>query len=171
MENPMRVPRIEKVTINVGIGAGGEKLENAIQILKSLTGKTAVKTITMKRIPDFGIRPKMVVGDKITLRRDEAKAFLNRALDAVSRTIKPRQFDDYGNFSFGIKEHIDIPGVKYDPNLGVIGMDVCVTMERPGYRVRKRRLKKVPVGKGHLLKKEETMEFAKKNFGVRMGES
>ncbi len=164
--NAMLVPRIEKLTLNVGVGEGGEKLEKTIKVMEKLVGTKVIKTTTIKRIPDFGVRPMTVIGCKTTLRGQKAFDFLKRALEAVGNKLKETQFDEAGNFSFGVKEHIDIPGVKYDPTLGVIGMDVCVTMERRGYRVKKRRLKQTAVGKNHRLKAQDSIEFIKKSFGI-----
>jgi large subunit ribosomal protein L5 len=161
-ENPMRTVKIDKVTINVGVGEGGAKLENAINVLKKIVGRTPVKTITQKRIPDFGVRPKTVIGCKLTLRGAEAEAFLKRALAAVEKTVKERNFDGRGNMSFGINEHIDLPDVKYDPNLGIIGMDVCVTLKRPGYRVKWRKLRTASIGKKHVVSREDAIAFIEK---------
>lgn len=164
--NAMLEPRIEKLTLNVGIGEGGEKLEKAIKVVEKLVGAKVMKTSTIKRIPDFGVRPGTVIGCKTTLRGRKAEDFLKRAFEAVGNKLREEQFDDTGNFSFGIKEHIDVPGVKYDPTLGVIGMDVCVTMERRGYRVKKRRLGQTAVGRHHRLKAQDSVEFMRKKFGL-----
>jgi len=167
-ENPMRQPRIQKVTLNVGLGGGGEKLENAISIVESLCGRKPVKTMTYKRIPDFGIRPKMIVGCKVTLRGKEAETFLRRAFETLENKINEGIFDSRGNFAFGIKEHIDIPGVKYDPTKGIIGMDVCVTLERPGYRVARRRLQKKAVPTRHMLSADDSRKFISEKFNVQI---
>ncbi len=167
-ENPMKEPVIEKVTINIGVGEGGERLEKAVKLLEKLTGKKPVKTKTMKRIPAFGIRPRMFIGAKVTLRGKDAIEFLKKAFAAVENKIKASSFDNFGNFSFGIKEYIDIPGMKYDPEIGIFGMDICVTMGRRGYRVKRRRIKRAKVGKAHLLTKDEAIKFIKERFGVEV---
>ncbi len=164
--NAMLEPRIEKLTLNVGIGEGGEKLEKAIKVVEKLVGTKVMKTSTIKRIPDFGVRPGTVIGCKTTIRGEKAVEFLKRAFEAIGNKLREEQFDDTGNFSFGIKEHIDVPGVKYDPTLGVIGMDICVTVERRGYRVKKRRLKQTGVGRHHRLKAEDSIDFIRKKFGI-----
>lgn len=168
--NPMREILVDKVTINVGAGEGGAKLENAVNVLKKIIGKEPVKTMTYKRIPDFGVRPGTVVGCKLTLRGAEAEKFLKRAVAAVENTLAKSNFDESGNFSFGIKEHIDLPDVKYDPTLGIIGMDVCVTLKRRGYRVKMRRIKPAHVGKRHRIGKEEAVAFARKLLGIKLRE-
>ncbi len=166
MTNPMRAPRVEKVTINVGVGEAGDHLERVMQIIEELTGRKPVKTITYKRIPDFGIRPKSIVGCKLTLRGKQAEEFLQQAFAAVENRLKESIFDETGNFSFGIKEHIDLPKAKYNPALGIIGMDVCVTLERMGYRVKKRKLKRASPGRHHRMTKKDAMEFVKDKFNI-----
>lgn len=160
----MRKIRIEKVVLNIGIGESGEKLEKAKNLLEQLTGKKAILTKT-KRRTTFGVSKGREIGTKVTLRKDEATEILKRLLATKDNKLSPRCFDKNGNFSFGIHEHIDIPGVKYDPKIGILGMDVCVTLERPGFRVKKKRISK-PVGKKHRISKEEAIEFIKKNFGI-----
>jgi large subunit ribosomal protein L5 len=159
--NSMLTPRIAKVTINMGVGKSGEPLDKAVKVMTMITEQTPVKTKTSKRIPAFDLRPGMLIGCKVTLRGKKAASFLKKALDAVDYKLRSSNFDNTGNFAFGLKEHIDLEGMRYDPNLGVYGMNVCVTLERPGYRVSIRKKKK-SIGKKHRLTKEEAMEFAKK---------
>jgi large subunit ribosomal protein L5 len=166
----MKKPLIEKVTVNIGVGEAGEKLEKAVALLEKLTGRKPVKTRTMKRIPAFGVRPRMFVGAMVTLRGQEAEDFLRRALAAKENRIPAGSFDGQGNFSFGIKEYIDIPRVNYDPEIGVFGMDVCVTMGRKGYRVKRRRIKRDSVGKGQLLGREESIKHIRDTFGTEVVE-
>jgi len=164
--NPMREIRIEKVTLNIGCGEAGEKLEKAVKLLEKLTGRKVVITRTHKRTT-FGTARNRPIGCKVTLRGKEAIEFLKKAFDAIDFRLPASCFDRLGNFSFGIKEYIDLPGVKYDPEIGIYGMDVCVTLERRGYRVKRKRLKS-KVGKNHLIKPEEAMEFVSKEFGVKV---
>lgn len=167
MSEKMREVRLDKVTVNIGAGEGGERLERAVTLLERLTESKAVKTKTMKRIPAFGVRPKAIIGTKVTLRGAKADEFLKKALDAVEFRIKEKSFDKTGNFSFGIREYIDLPGIKYDPKIGIFGMDICVTLSRPGYRVKKRRIRTSKVGKAHQVTKQEAIEFAK-GLGVEI---
>lgn len=165
----MRRIRLEKITINVGAGEPGPKLEKSKKILEKISGKKVLVTRTHRRTT-FGVPAKKPIGAKVTLRGNAARDVLKNMLQAVDNRLKPSQFDVNGNFSFGIDEYINIPGVKYDPDIGILGMDVCVTLERPGFRIKKRRIKPKKVGKGHRILKEEAAEWAKKEFGVRVTE-
>ena len=167
--NQMKKLRIEKITLNMGVGEAGESLEKAVKILKTITNRTPVQTKTMKRIPAWGVRPNLTIGCKVTLRGKEAEKLLIRLLSAVDNKIKPSNFDKLGNFSFGIHEHINIPGVDYNVELGIRGLDVSVTLERPGYRV-KRRKNKSKIGIKHLINKEDSIDFVSKTFGVTIKE-
>ena len=164
----MKQPMIEKVTVNIGVGEGGDRLEKAVSLLLKLTGGKPIRTKTLKRIPAFGIRPKMFVGTMVTLRGKSAEDFLKQGLASLSNKLKASSFDKYGNFAFGIKEYIDIPHVRYDPGIGVFGMDVCVTVGRKGFRVKRRRIKTSSIGSNHLLKRDESMKFIKEKFGVEV---
>ena len=165
-KNPMRKPFVAKVTVNIGVGQSGERLEKAVKVLERITGQKPVKTRAKKTVREWGIRKKEPIACKVTLRGEKAVEFLKKALYVVDNKLPASCFDEYGNFSFGIKEHIDLPGVKYDPELGIFGMDVCVTLERPGFRVKRRKIKRSKIGHKHLLTKEEAIEFIKHEFGV-----
>ena len=166
--NKMREIMIDKVVINVGVGETGEKLQKAQKIIESITGVKAVKTKAKVRQPKWGIRPGLEIGVKVTLRKEKALKFLKRALEAKEFTIKEGQFDNSGNFAFGIAEHIELPEVKYEPKLGIIGFDVIVALKRPGYRVKMRKYKRAHVGKKHKITKQEAIEFAKNNLGIKV---
>lgn len=166
--NPMLKPRIEKVTVNMAVGKSGEILERAAKVLEELTGQRPCKRKSKKTIRDFGIREGEPIACIVTLRKEKAKEFLKKALYAVDNKISKEKFDNFGNFSFGIKEHIEMPGTKYVPELGIHGMDVCVTLCRLGYRVKKRRHAKSNVGSKHKLTPEEAMLFIKEELGVEI---
>ncbi len=157
----MRDISIGKITLNIGVGESGEKLEKAKALLEVITDAKAVKTKTYKRIPTWNLRPGMEIGTMITLRGKKAMALLARLFEAVDKKIKSSSFDNSGNVSFGIHEYIDIPGVNYDPKIGIIGLDVAITFKRPGYSAEK-------IGKKHKIKPGESMEFIKKSFGVEI---
>ncbi len=170
-ENPMKQILIEKVTLNVGIGESGDRLEKAKILLGRISDSKIVTTHAKKRIPTWGLRPGLAIGVKTTLRGEKAIALLKRLFSAVDNHINPKQFDEEGNLSFGIKEYIHIPDVKYDPSLGIIGLDVCVTLKRKaGTRIKRRAYKTSRIGKKHRITKEEAMEFFKKEFGISISE-
>ena len=139
--NPMLKPKITKVTVNTSLGHGGERLVKIADVLEEITGQKPKFRKAKKTIRDFGIRRGENIAVTVTLRGEKAFDFLRRVFEAIGNRIKYSSFDEYGNISFGISEHINIPGVKYDPEIGVFGMDVSITIERPGYRVARRRVK------------------------------
>jgi large subunit ribosomal protein L5 len=161
-------PRIEKVVVNLNVGKSGEPLEKASGVLRELTDQTPVKKKAKKTIRDFGIRQGEPIACIVTLRKQRAIDFLKKVLPVVDNRISRSSFDKQGNFAFGIKEHIEIAGVKYDPDVGIFGMDVCVSMSRPGYRVKNRRKEKARIGSKHVLTPEEAIVFAKHTLGVEI---
>ena len=169
-ENRMLEPVVQKLTFNIGVGEGGEKLEKAVTLLTKITESGVLKTQTMKRIPAFGVRPKLMVGAKVTVRGKKAEELLIKMLEAVGKQLNASNFDPRGNFSFGISDYGDIPGLRYDPFLGMFGMDVSVTMGKRGYRVKNRRIKTAKVGSQHALTKKQSIAFITKKFGIEVKE-
>ncbi len=167
-QNPMLKPRIQKVTVNVSVGKSGEPLENAMKIIEELTGQKPCTRRAKRTIRDFGIRKGEPTSCLVTLREERAESFLKKAFQAVGNNISKESFDRLGNLAFGIKEHIEIPGTKYVPELGIIGMDVIIALDRPGYRVKRRRRIKSKIGQSHLLTVEESMLLLKDKFGVEI---
>lgn len=165
MENQMRQIRLSMVTLNIGAGQAGEKVEKAKKLLEKVSGKNAVITKGRKR-STFGVSRGRPIGAKATVRGSDATALLKRLLEATGNKLKASQFDRQGSFSFGIRAYIDIPGVKYDPALGIMGMDVAVTLRRPGFRVATRRLKQQRIGKTHRITPADAIAWTQKNFGV-----
>lgn len=168
--NPMKDIRIEKVTINIGAGKDQAKLDKGVILLNYISGSKPIKTVTKKRIQEWGLRPGLPIGCKVTLRKGKAYELLGRLLDAKDYRLLESQFDESGSISFGIHEYIDIPGVKYDPKIGIMGLEVCVTLERPGFRIKRRKLmpRKIPVN--HRITKKESIKFMKQKFNVKVGE-
>jgi len=164
--NNMRDIRVAKVTVNIGCGETGDKLEKAKKLLAQLTGKKIVPTHTARRTT-FGSPKGRAIGCKVTLRNKDAIEFLKRTLEGVENKIKERSFDKQGNFSFGIKDHIDLPDVKYDPDIGIYGMDICVTLERRGYRVARKKTS-TKIGKKHVITPDEARQWVVKTFGVKI---
>lgn len=161
-------PRIEKVVVNLNVGKSGEPLEKASKVLKELTNQAPVKKKAKKTVRDFGVRQGEPIACVVTLRKEKAIDFLKKVLPVVENKISRSCFDKQGNFAFGIKEHIEIAGVKYDPDVGIFGMDVCVSMGRPGYRVKTRRKGKTQLGSKHVLSPEESVVFVKETLGVEV---
>lgn len=166
----MQQPRIEKITLNVGAGKDQTRLEKGVAVLKMITGIEPIKTVTIKRIPTWGLRPGLPIGCKLTLRKTKATEVLKRLLEAKNNQLRLSQFDEAGNISFGIHEYIDIPGVTYDPKIGVLGLQVCVTLERSGYRIKRRRLETKKICKKQMISREEAMSFMQKQFNVTIGD-
>tara|TARA_Y100000034_G_scaffold26979_1_gene32102 strand:- start:6431 stop:6946 length:516 start_codon:yes stop_codon:yes gene_type:complete len=168
MTNIMKTIKIEKITLNIGAGKDQNKLNKGIKLIKNITGINPIKTITNKRIPAWNLRPGLPIGCKLTLRGKKAKEVLKQLFGAKSNEIKAGQFDENGNLSFGIHEYIDIPGIKYDPEIGIIGLQVCITLKRPGYRVNKRKIMKRKINNKHKITKQEAIDFIKKEYNVKV---
>lgn len=170
-ENPMRELKVAKVTLNIGTGKEQEMLEKALKLLEKITQRTPVKTLTKKKIPSWGLRPGLPIGCKVTLRKDYAVEVLKRVLAARDNKLGESCFDNRGNVSFGLKEYIDVPGVKYDPEIGIIGFNVCVTLERAGYRIKRRRIKKKRIPSCVTITRPDAINFMKSRFNVEIEES
>lgn len=164
--NSCRQIKVEKVTLNIGAGKSTDKLEKGLKLLELLSGTKPVKTITQKRIAGWGLRPGLPIGCKVTVRGERAAELLKQLLGGVDNKLKLKQIDSEGNVSFGISEYIEIPGVDYIPEIGVMGFQVCATLERAGFRVKKRRLQKSKVGKNQRISKEEAISFMKEKFNA-----
>ena len=145
MPNPIDQVKLSKLVINIGVGKSGEPLEQAKKIILEICDQTPVTTYAKKSYRELGVQKNSPIGVKTTLRKDIAEETLKKLLVARSNKVSKRSFDLTGNFSFGVKEHIEIPGTKYDPQLGIWGMDVCVSLEKIGYGVKRR-----PVSYTHL---------------------
>lgn len=169
--NPMRDIKIEKLILNIGAGKDQVKLDKAMDLLKNISKKKPVKTVTNKRIQEWGLRPGLPIGCKLTLRKNDAKELLIRLLDAKDNKLSKIQFDDNGNISFGITEYIDIPGVEYDPKIGLMGLQVCITLERPGFRIKRRNLQRKKISIRHKIKRDEAINFMENKFNIKVGEA
>jgi large subunit ribosomal protein L5 len=167
----MQNVRIEKLTLNIGAGTDQQKLEKGMSLLKNITGIPALKTTAKKRLPAWGLRPGLPIGCKITLRKQKALELIPRLLKSKENKLTPQNFDQQGNVSFGIHEYIDIPGVNYDPAIGVMGLQVCITLEKPGYRVKRRRIKPSKIPPKHIVTKEQAIDFMKQKYNVNTGET
>ncbi|MCD4807752.1 MAG: 50S ribosomal protein L5 [Methanococcoides sp.] len=164
----MRNPKVEKVVVHMGVGESGQHLVDAESILETVTGQTVVRSYAKRTLPAFTIKKGEPIGCKVTLRGEAAESFLETSLGIVERKINESQFDIFGNVSFGVEEHTDYPGMRYDPKIGIFGMDIAVIVNRPGYRVSKRRIAKRKIPTSHKITKEDTISFFKDKYAVEV---
>jgi large subunit ribosomal protein L5 len=134
--NPMQVPKIEKITLNMGVGeaVGNKKiLENAVDDMAKIAGQKPITTLAKKSIATFKIRDGWPIGAKVTLRRAKMYEFLDRLVNISLprvrdfRGVSGRAFDGRGNFNFGIKEQIIFPEINFDQVDALRGMDIAIT--------------------------------------------
>lgn len=169
--NPMLTPRIAKVTVNIGVGEGGARLQLAERVLELLTGMTSIRTISKSTNRDLGTRLGAPIGCKVTMRESEKiQLFLKDAFWVRENTLPGYNFDQSGNLSFGIADYTDFPEQKYDPDIGIFGMDINIVLERPGHRVSRRRRRSAKVGMDHRVGKDESKEWFKEHFGITIVE-
>jgi large subunit ribosomal protein L5 len=164
--NPMLKPRIEKVTVNICVGESGANLEKAVKILKQLTGQNPCQKNAKKSVREFGIRKGEPIACMVTLRGSKAFEFLRKVLDVAENKLSESAFDKFGNFGFGIKEHIEIAGTKYIPELGIVGMDISVSFIKPGVSISRRRIMNRKLKESLRPTPKETMAIMKEQFGV-----
>jgi large subunit ribosomal protein L5 len=164
--HPMRTPQIEKVVVHMGVGQGGRDLGNAEGILEEVAGQQSVRTQAKRTVQAFGIRQGDPIGAKVTLRGADAREFLETALPLAD--LKRKQFDETGNFSFGVDEHTDFPSQEYDPNTGIYGLDVTVALVRPGYRVAKRDKVTRSIPNEHRMSVDDAVAFLESEFDVEV---
>ena len=160
-ENIMRSPYIEKVVISAG--ATGDDLVKASKLLEMLSGRKVQIMQSTKRIPDFGVRPGLEVGVRVTLRKKEGVDLLKKLLCALDNTLKKQQFSE-NHFSFGIKEYIEIPGTEYKREIGIRGLNVTVVFARKGLRVGKKKIKSGKLPKKQRISKQEIINYMGENF-------
>lgn len=166
----MREIRVEKVVVNVGVGEAGEKLVKAQKVLELVAKQKSVQTLSHQAVRDWGVRRNMPIGTRVTLRGPTAETFLKSALEIRNNRLPAYSFDPRGNVSFGIQDYTDFPGMKYDPEIGVFGMDVSVSLQRPGWRVSRRATRARPVPRRHRVSREEGIQFMKAHFKVEVVE-
>ena len=164
--NPLRGIRVIKVVVNAGVGESGEARTKASKVLQMVTHQKPIATKSHSTNRDFGIREGQEIGAKVTLRSDAANEFLGRAFEARDRQLDVDSIDRSGNFSFGIADYTDFTGMKYDPTIGIHGMDVAVEVGRAGYRIRERRIQSRPIPKRLRSTRDETRAFLTTAFGV-----
>lgn len=132
-------------------------------MLEQLTGQSPVTSKARYTVRTFGIRRNEKIAVHVTIRGPKAEEILERGLKVKEYELRRRNFSETGNFGFGIQEHIDL-GARYDPGIGIFGMDFYVVMTRPGARVAKRKSRRTRVGFTHKVKKEDTQAWFKQRF-------
>jgi large subunit ribosomal protein L5 len=167
-DNNMKKISIDKVVINIGVGEAGDKLIKAEKVIDLLTQRKSIQTISRTTNRDFGIRKMMPIGCKVTLRGPPAEKFLEEAFWVKDNRMPGYSFDQEGNFSFGIPDYTEFREMKYDPEIGIFGMDISVTMKRPGYRVGLRKIKRKKIPKKFRITPKEVKQFVKSRFNVEV---
>ncbi|MGV9173808.1 MAG: 50S ribosomal protein L5 [Promethearchaeia archaeon] len=169
-ENPMKQPFLEKLVLSIGVGGGGEELERAVAVLRTITEKEPKRTLSKKNVKEWDIRKGRPIGCKVTVRGEEAEKLLKRLLIVNNNKMLIKSFDNRGNFGFGIEEHISIPGIEYDNAIGIYGLNVTGRIVRPGMRVQNRRVRRAKIPKHHYVSKDEAQYFLKKKYDIEIVE-
>lgn len=168
--NPMRNIFLEKITFSIGIGSDENKFENASTVLERLTNHKAVRALAKSRKPEFGIKKGQTIGAFVTVRGKEAEELLRRALDAKDFVLKKSNIAR-NSVNFGVDEYIYFTGMKYDPKVGMFGMNVNATFARKGMRVERRKRARSKVASSHKnVSREELLNYLVKNYNVKIEE-
>ncbi|HLH86006.1 MAG TPA: 50S ribosomal protein L5 [Thermoplasmataceae archaeon] len=168
-ENEMAKIVLDKVVVNIGVGAAGDRLNKAGRVLEMLTNHKPVFTTAKRTVRDFNIRKGLQIGAKVTLRGDDAVDFLKRAFFAKGNKMPHYSFDKQGNAYFGIPDYTDFEGMKYDPDIGIFGLDVAVVLKRKGgYRVSRRKIRQHSIPSRIRIPREDAMKFIEESFEVNI---
>jgi len=157
-ESPMKKISLDKIVLNMGVGKSGDAIEIAKRALEQISGKKSCARNARETQRDWGIRKGEPIGVSVTVRGENAITLLKRLLEAKGDIVKGKSFDNFGNYSFGINEHIDIPGVKYEPQIGILGLGISIALSRPGYGIRKGE----PIGVSVTIRGEDATALLKR---------
>jgi len=166
-QNIMKKISLGKVILNIGVGKSGEPLEVAKAAIGQIVEGKPNKRNAKKAQRDWGVRKGEPIGIAVTVRGNDATELLKKLLVVKDNQIAEKAFDNEGNLSFGIKEHIDIPGIKYDPKIGILGLEVSISLARPGFNIKFNK-SKAKVGKNHRITKNDAIKFLTEEFGVKV---
>ena len=164
----MKKISLAKVVLNMGVGKSGEPIEIGKKALEQITGKKPNSRNAKKSQRDWGVRKGEPIGVAVTVRGNDAIELLKKLLVVKDNKIVKKAFDNEGNLSFGLKEYIDIPEIKYDPKIGILGLDISVSLARPGFNIKLRSRHKTKVGKNHRITKNDAIKFLTEEFGVKV---
>jgi len=156
----MREIAIEKIVLS--IGGTGESLEKGVKLLEILSGRKPQRVKSRKRIPSLNVRPGLEVGTRVTIRKNPEK-ILRNMLSAIDNTLRKKQISK-NNFSFGVKEYLEIPGIEYQRDIRIMGFDVTVVFKRKGRRVKLKKIKTGKIPQRQSITPEEIIKFMEDNF-------
>jgi large subunit ribosomal protein L5 len=169
--NPNKQIKLEKITINICVGNDKAGMVKAEKLIKKVTNDRKPATCCAKRrLATWQIRPGLPIGYRTTIRGDTAKQFLKWIFESKQNKFNAKSIDKFGNFAIGVHEYLDLKGMKYDADIGIMGFELMVTFNRNGQRVKRRLKQQARIPKRHKVTKEEVVNYLKENFGVEVKE-
>jgi large subunit ribosomal protein L5 len=169
-KNPMQSIHLDKVVVNIGVGQNENLYDNAKALIKKLTNHEARQATSKKRDPELKLRKGQVIGAVATLRKEDAELMLKRSLEANGNVLSKNAIAN-NSVNLGVKEYIYFTGVKYDPKIGILGLNVNASFARKGKRVELRKRKSSKVGRRHReIRREEIEGYLESRFKVRPAE-